>query len=69
MTFARTRPVAAVTNLAWVVAAVGDYGGDARSDVFWRNGSTGANVIWLSANAAHVLATRAVTNPDWVVVR
>ncbi|HVI26773.1 MAG TPA: FG-GAP-like repeat-containing protein [Xanthomonadaceae bacterium] len=28
-----------------------DYNGDGRSDLFWRNGSTGGNVIWRSASA------------------
>lgn len=29
-----------------------DFDGDGRSDILWRNASTGANVIWRSANAA-----------------
>ncbi len=30
----------------------GDYNGDSRADILWRNSRTGANVIWRSANAA-----------------
>jgi peptidyl-Asp metalloendopeptidase len=36
--------------------AAPDFDGDGRSDVFWRNGSTGADSIWRSANSAAPLA-------------
>ncbi len=32
--------------------SIGDYNGDGRLDVFWRNGSVGSNTIWRSANSA-----------------
>src|SRR5678816_2015195 len=51
---------------AW--AASGDHDGDGRSDVFWRNGTTGANAIWKSGNAATRQAVTGVTNPNWQVV-
>lgn len=31
---------------AWKVVGTGDFDGDGRSDILWRNGSTGANVVW-----------------------
>ena len=46
---------------------VGDYDGDGRSDVFWRNASTGGNVIWKSANSTTIQPTTAVTNLAWKV--
>ncbi len=45
-----------------------DFNGDGRSDLLWRNHSTGANVIWLSANSATLQAVTAVINLDWRVV-
>jgi hypothetical protein len=48
---ATLRAVTGITTLAWTVAGSGDYNGDGRSDILWRNTSTGANVIWLSATS------------------
>jgi cysteine-rich repeat protein len=45
-----------------------DFNGDGRSDVFWRNSSTGSNAIWKSANKATQQATAAVTSQSWKVV-
>lgn len=44
----------------------GDFNGDRRADILWRNTSTGENVIWLSANQA---TTQAVESVDtaWFV--
>jgi hypothetical protein len=49
-------------------AAGGDHDGDGKSDVFWRNSSTGANTIWKSGNASTQQATVGVTSPHWKVV-
>jgi hypothetical protein len=48
-------------------AMPGDYDGDGKSDVFWRNTSIGANVIWKSGNASTRQAVRGVTNQSWKV--
>jgi cysteine-rich repeat protein len=45
----------------------GDYNGDGRSDVFWRNLASGGNAIWLSANNATPQAVASVSNTDWNV--
>ena len=47
---------------------IGDFDGDGKSDVFWRNASTGADVIWKSANSATQQAVAAVSSHDWQVV-
>ena len=47
---------------------IGDYNGDGRSDLFWRNGSTGANVIWRSAISTTQQPVTAVLDPNWKVV-
>ncbi len=45
----------------------GDFNGDGRSDILWRNLSTGANTIWRSANSATQQAVPAVPTV-WRVV-
>ena len=45
-----------MTGTAWKVAATGDYNGDGRADVLWRNESTGANALWLSASSTNLQA-------------
>ncbi|GAB3381123.1 FG-GAP repeat domain-containing protein [Lysobacter fragariae] len=60
-------PVASVSNLAWTVAGIGDFDGDARSDVLWRNATTGQNAIWRSGNAATRLGIASVRDLDWKV--
>jgi cysteine-rich repeat protein len=47
---------------------IGDYNGDGKSDVFWRNASTGANTIWRSGSNATTQAVKGVTSLSWEVV-
>jgi hypothetical protein len=35
-----------VADLAWQVVAVGDYDGDGKSDLLWRNSSSGQNYLY-----------------------
>ena len=44
------------------------YNGDGKSDIFWRNGASGGDVIWLAANPATSQATTGVTTLAWKVV-
>ncbi|HJW45964.1 MAG TPA: FG-GAP-like repeat-containing protein [Lysobacter sp.] len=46
----------------------GDFDGDGKSDLLWRNGGTGSNVIWKAANSATPQAVSAVTNFAWKIV-
>src|SRR5205809_7237478 len=39
--------VSAVGEQAWQVKGIGDFDGDGRADILWRNASTGENYIWL----------------------
>lgn len=64
----RTRWVPPVSDLNWSVAAIGDYNDDGISDVLWRNGKTGANDLWYSANSATRVALAPVADVGWRVV-
>ncbi|HET6436118.1 MAG TPA: FG-GAP-like repeat-containing protein [Xanthomonadaceae bacterium] len=41
-----------------------DFNGDGRSDLFWRNGTTGANIIWETADSTTPRGV-AATAPAW----
>src|SRR4249919_667262 len=45
-----------------------DYDGDGRSDILWRNVSTGANAYWRGANSTQVQNLVGVTNLAWKLV-
>jgi cysteine-rich repeat protein len=53
---------------AVVKHVIGDYNGDGKSDVFWRNTSTGANTIWRSGSNATTQAVKGVTILSWELV-
>ena len=56
-----------IVSASWQVAGVGDFDGDTRSDILWRNSATGQVADWLGtlsggfigngANSAHALST------------
>jgi hypothetical protein len=60
-------PATTVATLTWKVAGIGDFDADGRSDVLWRNSTTGQNAIWRSSTAATRLAVATVSNLDWQV--
>jgi hypothetical protein len=41
-----------VTDMNWDIAAVGDYNGDGKDDIFWRNNATGENLVYMMNGAA-----------------
>lgn len=45
-----------------------DYDGDRRSDLFWRNGSTGQNTVWRAASSAAPMQVPTVVDTRWKVV-
>jgi hypothetical protein len=57
----------AVGDLAWQIAGVGGYDGDGRDELLWRNGSTGANVIWDGADSLLGQALAPVAERQWTL--
>jgi hypothetical protein len=58
-----------VADLNWQVAGVGDFDGDGRADVLWRNAASGDNYLYFMngvsiANEGYV---RTVPVPDWQI--
>ncbi|UHQ18763.1 FG-GAP-like repeat-containing protein [Lysobacter sp. KIS68-7] len=47
---------------------VHDFEGDGRGDLFWRNGTTGANALWKGGSAATQQAVTSVTDKAWKLV-
>jgi hypothetical protein len=65
---ATQQAVTGVTSQAWKVVGRGDFNGDGKSDVFWRNTTTGGNVVWRSASSATQQPVTGVSSQAWTVV-
>ena len=50
-----TKRPAPTVGLSWTVAGTGDFDGDGRSDLLWRDQRSGSNAIWRSGDAAQSL--------------
>jgi hypothetical protein len=49
------------------VAGVGDFNGDGKSDILWRNASTGEVDMWLMNGLASTASVPLLAAPSWVV--
>jgi hypothetical protein len=65
-TLAVTVPILASFRAAQS-GARSDFDADGRSDILWRNDSTGANVLWKAGNSSNQQAITSVTNLSWKV--
>src|SRR5438105_9807647 len=62
-------PLRTVADLNWTIAGIGDFDGDGRADILWRNTSTGQNYIYLM-NGTSILTEgylRTVAAQRWQV--
>jgi hypothetical protein len=71
VTFAGAAFIPAVTDPSWTIAGRGDFDGDGRADILWRNTGTGANAIW-RMNGSSVALSSAIptvaTASGWTIV-
>jgi hypothetical protein len=58
-----------VADQNWRIEGIGDFDGDGRSDVLWRNSSTGENYVYLMSgkDIAGEGCLRTVADPNWKV--
>src|SRR5438034_4053804 len=47
LTLCGSSSINAVGDQAWQVKGIGDFDGDGKADILWRNAVTGENYIWL----------------------
>ena len=61
--------VRTVADLNWTIAGIGDFDGDGRADILWRNTSTGQNYVYLM-NGTAILTEgylRTVADLNWTI--
>ena len=59
--------VTGVSTQDWQVVGAGDFDGDDRFDLLWRNARSGANTIWKSGDSTTQQLTASVTDLHWKV--
>jgi len=62
-----SRDITAVSSQDWQVGGAGDFDGDDKSDLLWRNARSGANAIWKSGDYTKQQPTPSVTDLQWKI--
>ncbi|WP_187293855.1 FG-GAP-like repeat-containing protein [Gloeobacter kilaueensis] len=59
-----------LSDLNWQVAGTGDFTGDGKSDILWRNYVTGQNMVWKMNGTSYVstINLNSVTDLNWRIV-
>ena len=60
----------AVSDLNWEIVGTGDFNGDGKTDILWRNKTTGQNVVWLMNGVVYssYAELMQVTDTNWQIV-
>ena len=60
----------AVSDLNWQIVGTGDFNGDGKTDIVWRNKSTGQNIVWYMNAATYSSYAELMQVPDtnWQIV-
>lgn len=45
--------IGGASDLNWSIVGTGDFNGDSRPDILWRNTANGANVVWYMNGATY----------------
>ena len=57
----------------WEIVGIGDFKGDGKSHILWRNPSTGRATVWYMDGATwtrgYADISPTVTDPNWTIVR
>src|SRR4249919_3144306 len=53
--------------VAWQASGLGDFDGDGKADIVWRNKTTGQNVVWRSGNVATPMVLTSITDQRWQI--
>jgi hypothetical protein len=58
-------------NTDWRIGGVGDFNGDDKADILWRNTATGRNAVWHMNRTAFLgsTAVKAIKNQAWQVAQ
>ena len=63
VTYSNYAELLQVPDTNWEIVGTGDFNGDGKTDILWRNKSTGQNVVWLMNGVTYSNYAEALTGP------